>query len=306
MTQTRPPRVHACPVAEGVRVQIGSATAFAVRQESKDVALRIRRELHPARDAMERIPFLRGILRLLGSALDLLDGISESAMLHPQTIVKGTRAEQRFAELFRVRPDSLVAAGSALAALILLIGLVVFAPWALDRFALPALELSRPGINAITCAARVLGALICVALIPRLRVLNRLCMYRGALNQALNTFCEQAGPVSQESVRRAAHLTGKSDAAFIVMVLLLSMIVFALIRTFTLPVQLVVRFLLVLAIAAVINEPIRLLENAGRKHPLAFLLAPLRGLERLLTRKPHPQMVEAAVYAFNVALENDR
>ena len=37
-------RVHACPVAEGVRIQVGNATAFAVRQESKDVALRLRRE----------------------------------------------------------------------------------------------------------------------------------------------------------------------------------------------------------------------------------------------------------------------
>ena len=49
--------VHASPVAEGVRIQVGDATAFAVRQESKDVALRLRREYHPARDAMERVPF---------------------------------------------------------------------------------------------------------------------------------------------------------------------------------------------------------------------------------------------------------
>ena len=48
-------KVHASPVAEGVRIQVGNATAFAVRQESKDVALRLRREYHPVRDAMERI-----------------------------------------------------------------------------------------------------------------------------------------------------------------------------------------------------------------------------------------------------------
>ena len=62
--------VHTTPVAEGVRIQVGSATAFAVRQDSKDVALRLRREYHPARDAMERIPFLRGIVRLITSVAD--------------------------------------------------------------------------------------------------------------------------------------------------------------------------------------------------------------------------------------------
>ena len=126
-SNTNPP-VHATPVAEGVRIQIGSATAFAVRQESKDVALRLRREYHPVRDTLERIPFLRGIVRLLGSAADFLDGVSESAQLTPQKIVKGTRFEQRFAELFRIRPTSLVAAGSALAILFLLGGLVIAGP----------------------------------------------------------------------------------------------------------------------------------------------------------------------------------
>ena len=28
--------IHANPVAEGVRIQVGNATAFAVRQDSKD------------------------------------------------------------------------------------------------------------------------------------------------------------------------------------------------------------------------------------------------------------------------------
>ncbi len=299
--------VHASPVAEGVRFQIGTATAFAVRKESKDVALRIRREYHPARDAMERIPFVRGMLRLVLGAADFLDGVAESAQLEPQHIVRGSRFEQRFAELFRIHPTSLVAAGSALAILLLTAALVILGPWALAKYALPQYELPRQGINAIACAARVLGGLICVALIPRLRVVNRFCMYRGAINAVLNTPPDAEGRVSRERAEAASHLSRRSDAAFIATVLLLSVIAFALVRTFTLPVQLLVRVLIVLAIAAVLNEPVRLLEDAAGTHRLArALLAPQLALERLLVRRPHVQMVEVAVYAYNAARENDR
>ena len=298
--------IHAVPVAEGVRIRVGNATAFAVRQESKDVALRLRREYHPARDAMERIPFLRGILRLVLAPADFLDGVSESSQLMPQQIVKGSRFEQRFAELFRIRPTSLVATGSALAILLLIGGLVIAGPWALVKWVLPRFELSRGAINAVACAARVLAMLLCTALVPRLRVVNRFAMYRGAINKVLNAAPLPDGSVLQESAERASHLSRRSDAAFIVTVLLLSVIAFALIRTFTLPVQVLVRVLTVLAIAAVLNEPLRLLERARPTPVVNFLLGPQLLLERLLTRRAHPQMVEVALYAWNAARENDK
>lgn len=301
--------IHASPVAEGVRFQVGSATAFAVRKENKDVALRLRREFHPVRDAMERIPFLRGIVRLVGGAADFLDGVAESAQLMPQQIVKGSRFEQRFAELFRGNSVSFVAAGSAFVILLLLGALVGAGPWALvkfvlPRYVLPRYELPRYAINAIACAARVLGGLICALLIPRLRIVNRFCMYRGAINRVLNATAGRDDDATQARAEKASHLTRRSDAAFAVEVLLLSVIAFALVRTFTLPVQLLVRALSVLCIAAVLNEPLRLLENARPGGFVDFLLAFHLWLERRFVREPHPQMVEVAVYAYNAAREN--
>ena len=298
--------VHTTPVAEGVRIQVGNATAFAVRQDSKDVALRLRREYHPARDAMERIPFLRGIVRLITSVADFLDGVSESAQLMPQQIVKGTRFEQRFATLFRIHPTSLVASLSILAVLFLIGGLVIAGPWALVKFVLPRYELSREAINAIACATRVLAMLLCALLVPRLRVVDRFAMYRGAINRVLNAAPGDDGLVTQQAAEKASFLSRRSNAAFILTVLILSVIAFALIRTFTLPVQLLVRVLTVLAIAAVLNEPIRALERAKATPLVNALLGPQLLLERCLTRRPHAQMVEVAVYAYNAAKENDR
>ena len=145
-----------------------------------------------------------------------------------------------------------------------------------------------------------------LSLIPRLRVVSRLCMYRGAINKVLNTPPEQDGQISREKAEQASHLSRRSDAAFAVTVLLLSVIAFALVRIDTLPVQLLVRVLTVLIIAAVLNEPLRLLENAAPNGFTNALLAFHLWLERRLTRAPHAQMVEVAVYAYNAALQNDR
>jgi uncharacterized protein YqhQ len=171
---------------------------------------------------MERIPFLRGILRLVLSVADFLDGVAESAQLMPQQIVRGTRFEQRFAELFRVRPTSLVAAGSALVILLMLAGLVLAGPWALTRFVLPLLprlELSRAGVNAVGCAFRVLAGLLCVLVIPRLRVVNRFCMYRGAINKVLNAREAQRRAPTVEDAMAASRVYRRSDAAFLTVVL---------------------------------------------------------------------------------------
>ena len=306
MSKEKDLTIHASPVAEGVRFQIGSATAFAVRKENKDVALRLRREFHPMRDGMERIPFLRGIVRLVGGTMDFLDGVAESAQLMPQQIVRGSRFEQRFAELFRANSTNLVATGSALVILLMLVGLVGMGPWALVKYVLPRFELPRPAINAIGCAARVLMGLLSALLIPRLRIVNRLCMYRGAINRVLNAPEEADGTILREKAEAASHLSRHSDAAFAVTVLLLSVIAFALVRTFTLPVQLLVRALIVLSVAAVINEPLRLLENARPGGFVDFLLAFHLWLERRLVRVPHVQMLEVAVYAYNAARENDK
>ena len=165
---------------------------------------------------------------------------------------------------------------------------------------------SALAVTALCCLVRLVGAFVCAALIPRLRVLNRFCMYRGAINKVLNAVPAADGRVSQASAEKASHLSRRSDAAFAVTVVLLSVIAFALIRTFTLPVQVLVRALTVLAIAAVVNEPIRLLENARPNLFVNVLLSLQLWLERCLVRRPHAQMVEVAVYAYNAARENDK
>lgn len=308
-------RISAFPVAEGARFQAGNYIAFAVRNQNKDLSVRVRKERRPLRRVMRRIPFVRGMLRLWTSIFGFLDATNESAELEPQDIVRGTRFERGFAELFRANPVNLVALGSAILMPILMIGLIFVAPWAVEKFAFPLASqkwalpqwlLSRAGINGIVCGVRIICTILCAYLICRLRIMNRFCMYRGAIHKVLNAHVHSDGKrMTLDYANAQRRISRRCDAAFVLIVITLSMIAFACVRTQTLHVQLLVRILLILCIAGIVNEPILFLEKLSDRHPLSWLLAPVMWLERIFVIEPHPQMVEVALCAYNAALESN-
>ena len=296
--------ISAAPVAEGAQFTIGSATAFAVRREEKDIGLRIRRERRPLRDAVGQTPFLRGMQRLVLSTFGLLDGISESAELYPQHVARGNHLERETARLLQCHPENLVGLLSGLLIPIILLGFIWGLPMATQRL-LMDLSVSRAFVNGMTCAVRIVGAWLGLFLCARLRVVRRLCMYRGAINKVLSAYeAHRREPTLDEAVA-AEPIYHRCDAAFLLIVLTLSLIAFAALRTITLPVQILVRVLMMLVIAGVVNEPLRALENLKPGHPLSGLLAPCRAIEGLFVLEPHDQMVEVALCAFNAAREND-
>ena len=54
-------RAACVPAAEGVRFDFGDASACAVRNEARDIAVRVQRRGGAARAAVERVPLVRGL-----------------------------------------------------------------------------------------------------------------------------------------------------------------------------------------------------------------------------------------------------
>lgn len=303
--KAKDPVVLGIPVAEGVRFEYDGATACAVRNESRDIAVRVRQEDHFLRDVLEHIPFVRGIARLFGAFANFFSGLRESGALKPQQAIRGSAFTRRFAALFRTRPQSISALVSALAIPVILgamvLGLPALVEWLLSL--IPGLP--RFAVNAVCCMFRVLGSILSVYMICRLRVLNRLCMYRGAAGKVLNAYEAYGSNLTHEEALLSPRLTDRSDGAFLILVMALSIIAFACVRTEGLAAQLLYRAGMILAIAAVLNELIRPLENAGPNGFLASLRAPLTSVQHLFTIEPHNQMIEVAVCAFRAAYESD-
>ena len=306
MAKYKNTEIHACPVAEGVRFQLGNATAFAVRRQNKNISVRVRRERHPMRAFWEQVPFVRGIIRLFIVLFGFLDSLSESSEMKPQDMSKGGRFTQRFSELFRLRPSALVGFMTGLAAIILMLGLGFAFPWAFEKYVLGRLSVTYLALNVIMTIVRIIGLILAVSLVSRLRILRRFLMYQGAINKVLNAYEYRGKNLNFTACEDQSPYHPRSDGVFVLLVAVLSIIAFAFLRTYTLHIQIIVRLLTIMAIAAIVNEPLHFLEDADPDGSIArILLIPIYSMQRIFVIEPHPQMVEVALCAFNAVREND-
>ena len=298
-------RLTGTPIPEGVRFELGETVSLAVRNVERDIAVHVYPETHFFRDFFSGIPFVRGIVRLFGSISRFLSGLHEAALLNPQTTVRGSARARKFAKLFQTTPQGLAEILNViLIPLILLAGL-----WGLPRAVEGILSLidgvPRFAVNTVCCAFRIAGMLLSVAVLSRIRLLNRFSMYRGAMAKVVNAYEIYGANLTDAEISRCSVLTERSDGAFLLIVLSVAMIGFALIRTDVFALKLAMRAGFLLLSSALVNEILQPIENARNNAFLARLRRPLMRLQGLFTLDPHPQMIEVALCAFHAATEND-
>jgi uncharacterized protein YqhQ len=186
-----------------------------------------------------------------------------------------------------------------------LFALVIGLPELLEELLMRIQGIPRFAVNTVCCMFRIAGTVLSVFLICRMRVVNRLCMYRGAAAKVQNAYEAYGRNLTHEEALLSSRLTDASDGAFWILVILLSMVAFACVRTDNLGTQMAYRVGAVLAVAAIANELVLPLERAKPETFGATLRRPLVGLQHLFTIEPHNQMIEVAVCAFQSAYEND-
>jgi len=298
-------RITASPVVEGVRFEIGKVQAYAVRNESGDITVRVSRTSRFLHNLTGWIPFLRGVVRLFSALSGLTGGLRESGRMDPQDSIRGNRFTRGFASLFRTTPQVLSGLFCVLMIPLILaatlLGLPLLAEWGLMQFE----ELPRYVINAVCCLFRIVGTLLSVYWICRLRIFRRLCMYRGAAGKVLNAYRACGSGLSHENAVLSSRLTDKSDGIFMILTVITSMIVFACVRVDGTWLQLAFRIGTLLASAAVVNEILRPLEHAGPDSFRSHLRKPLWCLQHLFTLEPQNAMIEVAVCAFRAAYEEN-
>jgi len=306
MAKYRNTEIFACPVAEGVRFQLGNATAFAVRRQNKEISVRVRRERHSVRHFWQQVPFVRGIIRLFIVLFGFLDSLSESSEMKPQDISKGSPATQRFADLFRIRSTQLVAFSTAVLIIVVMLGLTLGLPWAVEEYILAPLHLSRLVLNILMTVTRILGLIMALGLISRFRIMRRFCMYQGAINKVLNAYEYHGRKLTFRDAEGESPYHPRSDGVFVLLVMVISIIAFAIVRTYTLHIQIIVRILTIMVVAAIVNEPLHFLEDSDPDNRFIHaLLVPIYRMQRIFVIEPHTQMVEVALCAFNAVREND-
>lgn len=284
-------------VIEGVMMRGRKAVAVAVRRPAGDIF--VHKELLTPRlyqNRVFRLPFLRGILLLW----DML--VLGTRMM---SFAANVAAGQETDENGQITP----ALGKGALALTLIISLAfAIGIFFLSPLALVGLVQRQVGIGALALilegVIRLVILLAYLWLIGRMPGIQRVFGYHGAEHKAINAF-EQGQPLDVEHVRQASRVHTRCGTGFLLIVMVVSIFVFALAGNPPIVLRILSRIVLVPVVAAIAYELMRLGATYYRFQVVRWLLAPSLALQGLTTREPDDTQIECAISALERVLAED-
>jgi len=277
-------------VIEGVMIRGRRTIALACRKPDGGI-YRYREALESPllTSRVARAPFVRGVFVLWES---LRYGLR---MLMRSADVQLAAEEQHLAG----GGTSAIMAGALIVALVLFIGIPYLATGLL-RAAIPS-TLWLNVAEGLLRLALLLGYLVAISFMPDIR---RVFAYHGAEHMTIHAF-EHGEPLDTEHVAPFPTAHPRCGTAFLLFVVVIAIAVFAFVPRVNLIVDLAVRLLLVIPVAAISYEVLRL--GAGHEdNPLMRLaVAPGLLLQAITTRRPDGPMIEVAIASLEEALAGD-
>ncbi len=277
-------------VIEGVMIRGRRTVALACRKPNGDI-YRYREPLRSplVRSRLARLPFVRGVV-VLWESLDY-----------------GIRMLMRSAEVQLDQEEQLGKGGNTLVmgvalagALLLFIG-VPYLATSLARAVIPSSVVLNVTEGLIRLALLV-GYLIAISFLPDVR---RVFAYHGAEHMTIHAF-EHGDPLTPERIEPYPTAHPRCGTAFLLLVVVVSIVIFAFLPRVNLLVDLVVRLLLVVPVASISYEALRLCASHERSPLMRLLVAPGLLLQGITTRRPDDRMIEVAVASLEEAIAGDR
>ena len=277
-------------VIEGVMIRGRRTVALACRKPNGDI-YRYREPLRSplVRSRLARLPFVRGVV-VLWESLDY-----------------GIRMLMRSAEVQLDQEEQLGTGGNTLimgvalgGALLLFIG-VPYLATSLARAMIPSSVVLNVTEGLIRLALLV-GYLVAISFLPDVR---RVFAYHGAEHMTIHAF-EHGDPLTPERIEPYPTAHPRCGTAFLLLVVVVSIAIFAFLPRVNLLVDLVVRLLLVIPVASISYEALRLGAAHERSPLMRLLVVPGLLLQGITTRRPDARMIEVAVASLEEAIAGDR
>jgi len=269
-------------VLEGVMMRGRDQWAVAVRKPAGDLHL----ESHDIDSIAKRYrilrwPGLRGVIAL-GQALSI--GIKALTISANQSAEEGEKLTPRQMAL------------SMTVALVIFIGVFVVLPAVVSDFAKGQVG-SGILLNVAEGVFRVLLFLGYLALIGRMKEIRRVFAYHGAEHKTIAAY-EHDDELEPVAVDRYSTLHVRCGTNFLLIVMILTIFVFAFFGTPSLPWRIGSRVLAIPLIAGLAFEALRLGARYQGSGVMRALMAPGLWLQKITTKPPSPDQIEVAIAAF--------
>lgn len=269
-------------VLEGVMMRGTRALAVACRAPDQNIVLHIEPLGAVYRGRLSKLPFLRGLLGLWDAL-----GLGFRSLTFSANVAGGEE----------VKFEGATAWGTIAVSLAFGIGLFFLAPAAIAQAGESWLKLGHWAGSAVEGFVRlglIIGYLWAISFMPDIR---RLFGYHGAEHKTINAF-EAGAELTPASVARFPLEHPRCGTAFLLTVVLFSIILFALLGPLPVWARLLSRVLLIPVVAGVAYEYIRWTAKNLNNPVVKMLVIPNLLLQRLTTREPDAQMLEVAIAAF--------
>ncbi len=281
------PPVGGQAIIEGVMMQNGDRVAVAVRRQSDGKI--IVRDI-PTRKRPQRIwnaPFIRGLFRLydmLSLGLRALNMSAKLAFPEEEQLGKG---ESWFTYALAV---------------ILAVGGFVVLPLYLANM-VPGLRTGNSILfNLVEGLIRITFFLAYLYLISRLKDIHRVFQYHGAEHKTVYTY-EAGEELTVENARKYTTLHPRCGTAFLMIVLVISILVFSIAGNPNLWLKVLSRLLLLPVVAGISYEALRYSGGNYNKFWVRVLTKPGLWLQKLTTAEPTDDMLEVAIAALKRVTE---
>lgn len=298
-------------VIEGVYMRGKTAEAIAVRDEDGVIRTESKR-IKPLseKNVFFRLPIIRGVVAFITSLSSGMTTLMRSAEVYGEG--EPTKFEKWVAKKLKINVMSVVSAFALIIGLVGAVLLFIFLPQVVRR----AFEQWFNGGNAFGVWARnfieggvkLLIFVLYILLVSLLKDIRRTFMYHGAEHKTIACY-EKGLDLTVENAKTCTRVHPRCGTTFIVFVLVISIIVFAVFEALIgTDIKGVLRVLCKIALLPVVAglsyELLKFLAN--RK---SFVFYPLKVpgflLQLLTTREPDDKMLEVAITSLTAVIEMD-
>ncbi len=277
-------------VIEGVLMRGKYNAAIAVRRPDGEVVVKQESLGALYRGPISKIPFLRGI-PMLWDAL----GLGMRALFFSAEIV-GQEEDPEFSMSGGL--------GLATGAISLLLGVGLF--MILPSFVAGLLVKEQAfAFNLVEGLVRLTLLIGYIATIGRAEEIRRVFAYHGAEHKTINAH-EDGANLTVEGVRPYSRQHARCGTAFLLTVVLISVLVLAPLGRPSLLLRVASRLALLPVITGISYEVLRFTGRHKRSPLIRALIAPNLALQRLTTHEPDDGMIEVAIVALKAVLEGER
>jgi len=279
-------------VIEGVMIRGKEGVAISVRQPNGELNT-VRQPLASIyKGRLREMPLIRGIIALVETLV-----LGTQSLLHSAQVAAAEEVGEKI-------PTALLW-GTVAVSLALGVALFFMVPLFATRYLIDPYIESALLSNVFEGLIRIsifIAYLKVISLIPDIK---RVFAYHGAEHKVVNAY-EAGVPLEVEAVKNYPTAHARCGTAFLFIVLIVAIFVFALVGQPTLWIRILSRIALIPVIAVISYEIMKFGASHTNNKIVRILLAPGLLLQAITTREPDDSQLEAAISALSEVIKIDQ